>query len=456
MTLSEVAMVTDGSLHGEDHRISSVSIDSRRVRHNGLFVAIPGERFDGHDYVGDAKARGAIGALVSRVVDDEINQVAVADTTCALGRLAAHWRRGFDVPVIGVTGSNGKTTVTAMLRHILAVSGSPLSPRESYNNQWGVPLTLLRMHAGHSHAVIEMGMNHTGEIAYLTGITQPTVALINNAAAAHLEGVGTLDQVARAKGEILSGLRADGVAVLNRDDRYFDLWRMRCGGCRIIGFGVAPEADIRAREIRTGAGNVRFRLEGAAGNAQVSLQVAGRHNVMNAVAAIAAGHAAGVPLVDMVRGLEDFDGIPGRLRHTRAAGGAALIDDSFNANPASMAAAIDVLSATGGRRVLVVGAMAELGDSTEALHASVGEQARNAGIERLLVLDDSGFSGLEGYRHGFGGGTEWFSDVTALVEALGDDTREGSTILVKGSKSSRMGRVVAALETAMDSGGTSC
>ena len=456
MTFSAAAELTGGTLHGMDGVFSGVRIDSRAVQRGELFVAIRGDRLDGHDFVADAADRGAAGALVARRTDAEISQVAVADTTVALGRLAFNWRRAFDIPVIGITGSNGKTTVTAMVREILSVSGHPLAPRESFNNQWGVPLTLLELAGGHTHAVIEMGMNHAGEIDRLTRIAAPTVALVNNAVAAHLEGLGSVERVAEAKGEIFNGLGPDGVAVLNRDDPNFGLWQALAGERRILTFGLKNEADFRGRDVEFTPAGSRLSVSSPAGDAEITLGVPGRHNVMNALAAMAACHAVGTDLGDLSAGLAAFTGIPGRLRRLSAAGGAALVDDSFNANPGSVAAAIDFLSSQPGRRILVLGAMAELGHSAEEHHAAMGSYARRGGIDRLLVLNDGDNPDLAGYRRGYGGCTEVFPDVPSLVASLAAEDSPGNIILVKGSKSSRMGRVVQALAAGGEPGDASC
>lgn len=456
MTFAAAADLTGGTLHGADGAFSGVQIDSRAVRPGELFVAIRGHRLDGHDFVAEAGDRGAAGALVSRRVDAAVPQVAVTDTTAALGRLALHWRRRFGIPVVGVTGSNGKTTVTAMVREILSVSGRPLAPRESFNNQWGVPLTLLALSGDHTHAVIEMGMNHPGEIDRLTGIAAPTVALVNNAAAAHLEGLGSVRRVAEAKGEIFRGLGPDGAAVLNRDDPHFGLWRRLAGERRALTFGLGNAADFRGLDVRLAAEGCRFSVRCPAGDVEITLAVPGRHNVMNALAAMAACHAAGAGPEDLAAGLAAFTGIPGRLRRLDGAGGAALVDDSFNANPASIGAAIDYLSSRPGRRILVLGAMAELGPAAEAHHADVGDRARSGGVERLLVLNDGDNPDLEGYRRGYGGTAELFADVPSLVASLEPEDRPGNTILVKGSKSSRMGRVVQALAAGGEPGGVPC
>ena len=456
MTLSSAAELTGGTLDGADGVFSGVGIDSRTVRQGELFVAIRGDRLDGHDFVADAGYRGAAGALVSRRAEADISQVTVTDTTDALGRLAFHWRRRFDIPVIGITGSNGKTTVTAMVREILSVSGHPLSPRESYNNQWGVPLTLLELAGGHTHAVIEMGMNRTGEIDHLTRIAAPTVALINNAVAAHLEGLGSVRRVAEAKGEIFNGLGPGGTAVLNRDDPNFGLWQALAGERRVLTFGLENEADFRGLGVELTPTGSRLSVRSLAGDAEISLAVPGRHNIMNALAAMAACHAVGADPDDLSAGLAAFTGVPGRLRRLCTAGGATLIDDSFNANPGSVSAAIDFLSSQPGRRILVLGAMAELGPSAGEHHAAVGSHARRGGIDRLLVLNDEDNPDLEGYRRGYGGRAEMFPDVPSLVASLEPEDHSGNVILVKGSKSSRMGRVVRALAAGGEPGGSPC
>ena len=456
MTFSAAAELTGGILHGADGIFGGVRIDSRAVLRGELFVAIRGDRLDGHDFVVDAADRGAAGALVTHRVDAAITQVAVADTTAALGRLAYSRRREFDIPVIGITGSNGKTTVTAMVREILSVSGRPLAPRESYNNQWGVPLTLMELAGGHTHAVIEMGMNHAGEIDHLTRIAAPTVALVNNAVAAHLEGLGSVQRVAEAKGEIFNGLGPGGVAVLNRDDPNFGLWRTLAGERGILTFGLENGADFRGLDVELGPTGSRLSVRGPAGDAEITLAVPGRHNIMNALAAMAACHAVGTDPEDLCAGLAAFTGIPGRLRQLSAAGGATLVDDSFNANPGSVAAAIDFLSAQPGRRILVLGAMAELGHSAGEHHAAMGSYARGGGIHRLLVLNDGDNPVLDGYRRGYGHCTEVFPDVPSLVASLESEDSPGNTILVKGSKSSRMGRVVQAMTAGRGAGGASC
>jgi len=442
MDLSSAAEITSGVLVGADHRFTGISTDSRELATGDLFVAIPGEHFDGHDYLKLALKGGAVGAVVDHVNDAEISQLMVEDTTIALGKLAQSWRARFEIPVLGVTGSNGKTTVTGLISNILSVSHNPLSPKESFNNQWGVPLTLLKLTPQHTHAVIEMGMNHAGEIDYLSRIAAPSIALINNAAAAHLEGLGSVRQVALAKAEIISGVRSDGVVVLNADDSYFDLWKQHAGNRKVISFGLNNMAQVTALDVQINPACSEFDLQIDGLSLRISLPLAGRHNIMNALAAAATCIAAGIDPKEIVSGLESAKGKAGRLLTLETESGAVLIDDSFNANPSSSKAAIEVLANYSGKRILVLGAMAELGPEGEAMHAEVGKAAATAGIDRLIVLADSGNSDIQGLLRGYGEKAECFDDIDALLESVQVDDKPGVSLLVKGSKSSRMGRVV--------------
>ncbi len=447
MSVSEVAEAVSGTLIGKDRTVGAVSIDSRALSKNDLFIAIRGDQFDGHDFVGGALESGAAAAMVERITNVAISQIKVVDSTRALGKLAQHWRARFSIPVVGVTGSNGKTTVTAMIRHILAQRHDPLYPEQSFNNQWGVPLTLLKL-SHHSHAVIEMGMNHPGEIDYLAQIASPTIAVINNAAAAHLEGLGDVQQVAMAKGEIIEALSMDGIVILNKDDPFFDFWRRQAGSRKVVTFGLDVVADFTAENIELHADRSVFTLKKHDQTQLIELPISGRHNVMNALAAAAAAHTAGAALSDIAAGLKDMTGIAGRLTEKVTSEGARLIDDSFNANPASVGAAIDVLARCSQRKILVLGAMGELGADSSRLHRETAKAASDAGIDRLLYLNDSGNPDLQGYQVGFDSRGEEFQTVEALVAALQGDNHSGAVILVKGSKSSRMGRVVEQLENA--------
>ena len=445
MLASEAANAMEGTLIGADRNFHSVTIDSRTVSKDDVFFAIPGDKYDGHDFVDRALARGASLAVVEKVADVAVSQIKVTDSTIALGKLAKHWRTKFSIPVIGITGSNGKTTVTAMVRHIISQNHQPLFPEQSFNNQWGVPLTLFKLDE-HSHAVIEMGMNHPGEINYLTQIAEPTIALINNASAAHLEGLGGVEQVAMAKGEIIDALSMDGVVILNADDLFFDFWSRQADSRKIVSFGIEKQADFGAKKIQLRSENCSFELHAYGQSVLIELPLPGYHNVMNVLAAAAASCVAGIPLEDVRDGLQNMETVSGRLTLMTSGAGAKLIDDSFNANPSSMLAAIEVLSQCEGKKILVLGAMGELGDDSGKLHQETAAAAVKAGIDRLLYLNDSNNTDLQGYQRGFANNGEEFKSVQALVAALSGDDHANSVILVKGSKTSKMGRVVSELQ----------
>ncbi|OIQ81674.1 UDP-N-acetylmuramoyl-tripeptide--D-alanyl-D-alanine ligase [mine drainage metagenome] len=443
MPLSEAALATKGQLLGPDVEFGAISTDSRRVEAGDLFVALRGERFDGHDYVADCLQRGAVAAVVeaqsavsSRPSDKSL--LVVADGRIALGALARHWRGKFSLPLIAVTGSNGKTTVKEMLASILrAAAGrddAVLATTGNLNNEIGVPLTLFRLDAGHRYAVIEMGMNHAGEIARLTAIARPTVALVNNALPAHLEGLGSVAGVAHAKGEIFQGLAADGTAVINADDAFAPLWRQLAAPHRVLSFGLQSAADVSA-DYRLKADGSEIVLKTPQGATVLNLPVAGLHNVSNALAATAAALAVEVPLDAVVAGLQRFAAARGRLQRKTGVQGCALIDDTYNANPASMRAAIDVLAACPGRRYLVLGDMGELGEDAGKLHHEIGEYARAAKLEGVLTLGEMG--------RAYGG--QHFDSPEALAATLLPELGANSTVLVKGSRFMRMERVVALL-----------
>ncbi len=442
MESAQAARALGGALHGPSLPFAGVTTDSRAVAAGDLFVALAGERFDGHAYVGEAARRGAVAAITARLVatDIPVAQIVVDDTRRALGRLAAYWRARFALPLVALTGSNGKTTVKEMLAAILAAAcGSPeavLATRGNLNNDIGMPLTLLGLRERHRYAVIEMGMNHAGEIDYLTRIARPTVALVNNAHRAHVGMLGSLEAIARAKGEIYAGLAPAGVAVVNADDAFAPYWRQLNAGRRIVTFGLAAGAHVRAE----GPSNA-LRVELPADAFTVALQVGGEHNVRNALAACAAAHALGIPAQDMRCGLARFAGVPGRLQRRRAAGSAWVIDDSYNANPESMQAAIRVLAAERGRKVLVMGDMGELGGDAPAMHAEVGAYARSAGIDALLAIGPASRAAAQA----FGAGARHFPDMAALVAAAGAEAHAGATLLVKGSRFMQMERVADAL-----------
>ncbi|HTY02909.1 MAG TPA: UDP-N-acetylmuramoyl-tripeptide--D-alanyl-D-alanine ligase [Rhodocyclaceae bacterium] len=453
MDLYEVAQATGGTASAEGHLFASVSTDSRAIAAGQLFVALRGDRFDGHDYVREVLARGAIAAVVDHAWAQEHGEglplVHVDDTRLALGSLGGYWRRQFDLPLIGITGSNGKTTVKEMCAAILREHErrDDLDPAETVlattgnlNNDIGLPQMLLRLHAGHRAAVIEMGMNHRGEIAYLTRLARPTVALVNNAQRAHLAGLGTLTDVARAKGEIFEGLSDNGIAVINADDPHAELWRQLAVGKRIVDFGMTAPAEVRASAESRGLVS-GVRLTAPQGEVEFELPVAGRHNAMNALAAAAACLAVGVSVGTVAEALSRYAGIKGRLQRRAGHGGALVIDDTYNANPDSMRAAIDVLAALPGRRWLVVGDMGETGDTAKQLHDEIGRYARDRGVERLLALGElSAVAALA-----FGNGATHFGKPEDLVGALEAGLDGDVALLVKGSRFMRMERIVEAI-----------
>jgi len=440
MRLSEAARLLNGELRGRDAEFTAVTQDTRKLVPGALYVALRGARFDGHAFIAEALAAQAAGALVSEYQSSELPQLRVRDTHAALGQLAAQWRNRFDVPVIGVTGSNGKTTVKNMLASIMGEIGPGLVTQGNLNNDIGVPLTLLRQRASDRYAVIEMGMNHLGEIDYLTRLARPTVALITNAAAAHLEGLGTIANVAKAKGEIFAGLAPDGAAIVNADDEYANYWRGLVGARRMVRFGLEHEAEVRAR-YRLQPDGSDIELIAPAGEIAMRLPLLGKHNVMNALAASAAALEAGAALTQVKSGLEKLKSTAGRLEIKRGLKGARVLDDTYNANPSSIAAGIEVLRGAGGRTVLVMGDMAELGESALDIHRRVGELARRVGIERLYALGPMSAAAVEA----FGDGALHFSDHAALAETLRGELAPQTTVLVKGSRVMQMERVVAAI-----------
>jgi len=450
MTLAAAAKVLQGTLRGTDTEFTGVSTDTRTLKHGDLFVALVGPNFDGHSFVNEAAGKGAAGALVSRALAADVSAVQVADTRLGLGQLAAHWRRQFQIPVIAVTGSNGKTTVKNMIAAILNVTGPVLATQGNLNNDIGVPLTLLRLKPGDLHAVIEMGMNHPGEIDYLTKITHPTIALINNAAAAHLAGLGSVSAVARAKGEIYSGLDAVGIAVLNADDPHADLWRELAAPHRIITFGLDRPADVSA-EYELDAGGSTIHLKTPHGGINMRLSLLGRHNVMNALAASSASLAAGVSLADIQTGLEKLRSVSGRLEVKHGLNGARILDDTYNANPGSLAAGVEVLKVASGERVLVLGDMGELGKAAHDIHRRVGLLAKSLGIERLYAVGEL----TPGAVEAFGKGAQHFTSHEALIENLRSCLHAGMTVLVKGSRLMKMERVVAGIVEHDPNGGKS-
>ena len=450
LSLREAARLLEAEVSpGVDGVFATVGTDSRRLPADALFVALSGPNFDGHEFIAAARQQGARAALVSRWVTDPLPQLRVADTRLTLGRLAASWRTRFTGPLIALTGSNGKTTLKEMLAAILRRRGSTLATEGNLNNDIGVPLTLLRLNAEHGYAVIEMGANHHGEIAYLTGLARPDVAIVNNAGPCHLEGFGDVAGVARAKGEIFQGLSATGVAIVNRDDPHADDWIGLNPGRRIVDFGLDRPAAVSARILD--AATNRFRLIVPTGETEIRLPLPGRHNVRNALAAAAGALAAGATLDDIRQGLESLHDVGGRLQRLRGRHGGMVIHDAYNANPASLAAALHTVGARPGRKWLVLGDMRELGPVASELHAQSGQEARTTGFERLYALGEHSRAAAAA----FGEGGQHFTDLEALMDALSRDLKrsaESPTILIKGSRGMRMERVVAVLAEPEETG----
>jgi len=429
--------------------IRGVSTDTRDVSAGQLFVALRGERFDAHDFLAQARAAGAVALMVERwTAGCAPPAIWVADTRRALGEIAAGWRRAFTLPVIAVTGSNGKTTVKEMIASILAAhvgEAHRLSTRGNLNNDVGVPQTLLRLAPEHRAAVIELGMNRPGEIAWLASITAATVALVNNAQREHQEFMHGVEATARENGAALAALPADGVAVFPGDDPHTGLWRELAGTRARIEFGLDARCAVHA-DARAAPAGFAMHLPGA--TVDVRLAIEGAHNVRNALAAAACCHAIGVPTAAIGQGLAAFVPVAGRLRRLVTAAGAAVIDDSYNANPDSVRAAIDVLCAIAGERVLVLGDMGEVGERGAEFHREVGAYARERGVGALLACGPLAVGAVEA----FGPGAVHFARIEDLIAQAADRARPGATLLVKGSRFMRMERVVAAL-TGVDPGG---
>ena len=440
LRLSDIAAYTNGRLHGADVGVRGVFTDTRKPQPGDLFVALVGETFDAHHFVDVAAQGGAAAALVSRLLDVDLPQVIVSDTQLALGRLAAAVRARSRARVIGITGSNGKTTVKTLLAAILASHGRTHVNAGNFNNEVGLPLSILSMPDDTEYAVLEMGAGKPGDIAYLAAIARPEIGLVNNIAPAHLERMGTLEGIAETKGAIYSELPETGIAVINADDRFAALFTQLAGTRRMVRFGLDHAADVRA-EIGVLGAKSQFTLLAPNGRVDVVLPLAGRHNVQNALAAAALALALDVPLDTIKRGLESAAPVSGRLIRHAMLDGWTLIDDSYNANPGSTAAAISTLAAEPGEAWLVLGDMRELGVEAPQLHAQIGALARERGIARLYTV---GTLSHEAAR-AFGTGAQHFEEQDALAAALARDVHPGVRVLVKGSRGSAMDRVVHAL-----------
>ncbi|MDH3354683.1 MAG: UDP-N-acetylmuramoyl-tripeptide--D-alanyl-D-alanine ligase [Chromatiales bacterium] len=419
-TISEIADWVGAELNGAIN-IAGVSSDTRTIERGNLFIALRGPNHDGHQHLQMALEKGAVAALVDHQQDIDIPQIVVADTRIALGHLAARWRQQCDTPIVAITGSNGKTTVKEMVASILSQVGQTWSTPGNFNNDIGVPLTLLKLERGDRYAVIEMGANHSGEIDYLTHIAQPQVAVITNASEAHLEGFGSLAGVVKTKGEIFDGLTDDGVAIINRDDPHADEWLAMNQNRRVITFGLGGDADINS--------------------APYEIPLLGQHNQLNACAAIAAATALNVSDEAVAAGLRALKPVKGRLQLRKGINGATVIDDSYNANPSSLYAGLNVLSGFDGLRLLALGDMGELGSASEQAHSDAGTAAKEFNIDQLFA--SGSLSQLA--AKSFGEAGHFYQQQDKLIDALRPLMKSNTTLLVKGSRSSHMDRVADAL-----------
>ncbi len=439
MQLSQVCDAVGGVMFGDDCEFHNVSINTRDECTGRLFVALKGDNFDAHDFVAQAAEAGAAALMVERSVESDLPMIQVASTHRSLLDLAAWWRAQFAIPVVAITGSAGKTTVKEMTASIFSEYGEGIATVGNLNNQIGVPLTLMRLKAQDRYAIVEMGMNHAGEIAVLSSVARPTVALITNAGAAHLEGLGTVAAVASAKGEIFDGLADDGVAVINADDAFAEQWRMTAQGRKVVTFGLDNAADISSN-YKVLDGGLELSVTTPSEQFTVRLETVGEHNVRNALAAVSLAWVSGVPTDVIQRGLAAYRAPKGRLA-IRRVGGRTLIDDTYNANPVSMAAAVKVLSDFE-HSTLIVGDMAELGETAAQSHRELGALAAEAQIDHCLACGEFAKHVVEGY----GPQGLAFDSQSALLAHLESSLPTGA-VLVKGSRSARMEQVVGELET---------
>jgi UDP-N-acetylmuramoyl-tripeptide--D-alanyl-D-alanine ligase len=427
-----------GTLSGLDQNFRGVSTDTRTLRAGELFFALQGPNFDGNRFIEIAAEHNAAGAVVSRGCQVDLSNIEVDDTRIALGILAAEWRMQMPATVVGVTGSNGKTTLRELIASCLSQSSETLATRDNLNNDIGVPLSLLRLDRKHCYAVIELGANHPGEIASLAEIAKPDVVVISNAAPAHLEGFGSLEGVSRGKAEILLQQKRPQFAVLNADDQFFSYWSSLVQDVDLISFGVENEATVTASGIEAYTGGSRFTLRLPGQDLAITLPLPGAHNVLNACAAAAVAYGLQTDARDIKEGLESAAPVAGRLQPITGVAGASLYDDSYNANPASVIAAAEFLAEKEGESFLVLGDMGELGNDEVMLHSDVGHAAKQVGINHLLATGELS-------RHtvaAFGDGGEWYENVAALLAALAGVLTGQSNVLVKGSRSMRMERAV--------------
>jgi len=443
--LSEIAKIVKGEYCGDDVDCASVSIDTRSLQAGALYIAIKGERFNGHDFIQQAEQAGAAGVIVEQQVNSQLPQIIVDNSRLALAEIAGAWRNQLAVKVVGITGSNGKTTVKEMIAAILAVNSEVLFTRGNLNNDIGVPLTLLRLKPTQQYAVIEMGANHSGEIAYSCRYAKPDVALITNVGAAHIEGFGDLQGVVEAKGEIIKSLNDDGVAVLNKDDEFYQYLFRLAGGHQVLSFGIQADADVNAKNISMEVVGhefvTSFELHSATATLPIKLNLAGEHNVKNALAAAAVCLQSGIDCQQVKQGLEQMKPANGRLQPLVGNQGNIIIDDSYNANPASLKAALEVLKQCSGESWLVLGAFAELGQESQKLHKEIGELIKTMNIVRLLAIGSDAKYTVDA----FGRGATFFNSQEQLINSLKQELKGNESVLIKGSRVQKMERVAAAM-----------
>ena len=443
MQLSDAATVLGAKLNGSDQRFTGVSTDTRTLQQGALFAALRGPHFNGHDFITQACRKGAVGILAERTTVADVPILQVRDSRDALGELAAAWRAGFTIPVVGVTGSNGKTSVKEMIAHIFALEAPVLATRGNLNNDIGVPQTLFELDQAHRAAVIEMGADRVGDIQRLGKITQPTVGVVTLCAAAHLESFGSIENIAKTKGELYTSLDEKGIAIINADDAYADYWRELARPRQIITFGLDAPADVYAADIvHHGFGNgSEFTLCYGAERVAIQLPLEGRHNVANALAAAAVAYALECDSQAIKRGLESVAAVAGRMTARPALRGGLIVDDSYNANPTSLNAALDVVTSSPDEAWLVLGDMCELGREEVEFHRQAGERARELGIARLFS-----YGALASHAsQAFGSGAMHFDELDELIETLEKCLKPRVTVLIKGSRAMRMERVSQAL-----------
>lgn len=444
VSLEWLTEAVNGNPTGRNVEVTGVSTDTRTIQPGDVFVALVGPNFNGHKFVDVAQQKGAVALIISEAVSTELPTIMVEDTKLALGQFGAAIKARVAPITVGITGSSGKTTVKEMVASILSRKGKVLATKGNFNNDIGVPLTLLRLEQDHEYAVIEMGANHLGEIAYTTNLVKPDVATIINAAAAHLEGFGSLLGVARAKSEIFKGLDETGVAILNADSQFHQFWEGKLHASKIVHFSENKDVEYHAKDIILGLdGCAQFDLITPLGQISLNLTLPGVHNVNNALAAASLCVEVGASLEDIKYGLENMQQVGGRLQVLQLTNQVKLLDDTYNANVASVNAAIDLLASFSGRKILVLGDMGELGEKARFYHEQVGENAKQKGIDNLYTLGVLSQSASDAF------GGHHFSDLDELVAKINQDIgieQRDISILVKGSRSAKMERVVKALE----------